>query len=371
MISHLYVDNYRCFTNFEWKPGALSLLLGDNGSGKTSLFDIVETLRDFVSAPLSTEDAFPWKTLTAWDMRQEQTFELGIKGNGGQYTYRLVIEQNVEIQRSRIRFERLSFDDLVLYEFEKDQAHLHRDDGSPGPVFPVDWSRSAIGTIPSGRDNTRLTWFREHLAHIHVLSPAPSEMSAVTSREIESPNRHLRDYVSWLRFLVNDLAFAPRLVDALKPILDGFVGMQFETTGETTKELRFTFSYEEGDPSRPKGAFAVPFDRISDGQRSLVALYTSLIAAEREDATLLWDEPDNYVSLREMQPWLDAVRDLVEEQGKQCVLISHHPELINTLAAEVGLTVYRETGGPTRVKPFEWQANGVSPAEIVARGWEE
>lgn len=371
MINHLYVDNYRCFTNFEWKPKALSLLLGDNGSGKTSLFDIVETLRDFIVVPCDTDTAFPWKTVTAWDKRGEQTFELGILGNGGQYTYRLVIEQNIDIHRNRIKFERLSYDEIVLYQFEEKEAHLYRDNGSVGPIFPVDWSRSAIGTIPARADNKRLTWFRNYLARIHVLSPAPLEMSAVTSRELESLDRHLTNYVSWLRFLVNDLEFAPRLVEVLKPVLDGFVGMHFETTGETAKELRFKFNFEQNESPRSRNAFAVPFDYLSDGQRCLAALYTSLIAAENNEMSLLWDEPDNYVSLREIQPWLTAMRDLVEAPGKQCILISHHPELINALAGEHGVTVYREAGGPARVKPFAWNPNGVSPAEIVARGWEE
>lgn len=75
MINHLYIDNYRCFTNFEWKPGVLSLLLGDNGSGKTSIFDVMEILRDFVNRGTASHQAFPVHTLTARDKRQEQAFE--------------------------------------------------------------------------------------------------------------------------------------------------------------------------------------------------------------------------------------------------------------------------------------------------------
>jgi energy-coupling factor transporter ATP-binding protein EcfA2 len=370
MINRLYVDNYRCFTNFEWKPEALTLLLGDNGSGKTSLFDIVETLRDFVGTPCTTQDAFPATSLTAWDTRREQTFELGFLGNGGQYVYRLVVEQAAQLPRNRIKFERLSYDDITLYQFEDNEAHLFRDDGSPGPVFPVDWSRSAIGTIPSRHDNTRLTWFRNALSNVHIISPVPSEMSSDSTGELAFPDRRLRGYVSWLRFLANDLAFAPRLVEALRPVLCGFDGMRFATTGETAKELRFSFDFEQNGPGRPKKSFYVPFDQLSDGQRCITALYTSLVLAKNQEVTLLWDEPDNFVSLREIQPWLSAIQDLVDEQAFQCILASHHPELINALAADHGATLYREPGGPARIKPFEWNADGISPAEIVARGWE-
>lgn len=371
MINHLYIDNFRCFTNFEWKPGRLSLLLGDNGNGKSSIFDVVETLRDFLTKHTETETAFPMSTLTAWDKRGEQTFELGIAGNGGQYVYRLVIDHNVEIQRNRIKLERLMYDDIVLYQFEENEAHLYRDNGSAGPVFPVDWSRSAIGTIPGRKDNQRLTWFRNRAERIYVLSPAPTLMSSMSEREATSPDRYLKNYVSWLRHLSNDLGFPARLVETLKPVMDGLEGMQFERIGEASKELQFTFDYSDNGPSRPKNSIAVKFDRLSDGQRCLTALYTGLLVAENEECSLLWDEPDNYVSLREIQPWLTAIRDMVEERQRQCLLISHHPLLINALAAENGAYIYRDAGGPARVKPFSWAPDGVSPAEIVARGWEE
>jgi predicted ATPase len=281
------------------------------------------------------------------------------------------VEHDEDRQKNRIKLEQLQFDSLTLYRYEKGEAHLYRNDGSEGPTFPFDWSRSAIPTIPARRDNKRLTWFRERLDRIYTLSPAPLEMRAVTEREVPRPDGHLLDFVSWLRFLSNDLGFAPRLIDALKPVLDGFVNMQWKPQSETAKELMFGFTFGEEDSQRPKAVFWVPFDRLSDGQRCIAALYAGLFAVEHEDATLCLDEPDNYVALREIQPWLVALEDLVEREGKQGLVISHHPELINSFACEHGVTVYREAGGPARLKPFgEHVDDGVSPAEIVARGWE-
>ncbi len=371
MINHLYIDNYRCFTNFEWKPEVLSLLLGDNGSGKSSLFDIVELLRDFVNRGTKSTTAFPFHTLTAWDKRPEQTFELGIAGNGGYYVYRLVIEHRSDQELNRIKFEKLQYDDTLLYQYQDEEAHLYRDDGSAGPVFPTDWSKSAIATIPERHDNERLTWFRKRLEQVYVLSPMPTFMLANSEREDIFPDRRLPNYVSWLRFLSNDLAFPNRLVEQLREVLDGFESMQFKPISETAKALQFIFDYSELNGSRSNQAFPVRFDRLSDGQRCLAALYTGLLVAENSECSFLWDEPDNYVSLREIQPWLTSVREYAEERGRQCILISHHPELINTLAVENGALIYRDTGGPSRVKPFKWDTDGISPAEIVARGWED
>lgn len=368
MINRLYADNYRCFSGFEWEPRVLSLLLGDNGTGKSSILDLLETLRDFVTNPSDSRAAFPTETLTAWEDRPEQTFELGIAGNGGQYAYRLVIQHAPDRLKNRVQLETLSFDDIVLYRYEDKEAHLFRDDGGEGPSFPFDWTRSAIGTIPDRRDNTRLTWFRERLERIYVLAAIPAFMSGSTSEEALRPDRNLRNYVSWLRHLNNDPSLSSRLMKSLVEVLDGFEGIKFANLGDSVKELRFTFNY--ADDMAPRQLFEVPFQRLSDGQRCLAALYTSLSVLEEQDVSLFWDEPDNYVSLRELQPFIRTLQDVVEDSGKQCILISHHPELINRLAAENGFTMYREPGGPAKNKPFEWDAEGIAPAEIVARGWE-
>lgn len=48
MLSRLYIDNFRCFVNFEYKPARKQLLLGENGSGKSALLMAVSQLKEFV-----------------------------------------------------------------------------------------------------------------------------------------------------------------------------------------------------------------------------------------------------------------------------------------------------------------------------------
>jgi ATPase subunit of ABC transporter with duplicated ATPase domains len=87
--------------------------------------------------------------------------------------------------------------------------------------------------------------------------------------------------------------------------------------------------------------------------------------------TVVLDEPDNFVSLREIQPWLNAVSDAVEEGNGQILLISHHPELINQWAPNSGVRFVRDGIGPVRVEEFRGEPeSALSPAELVARGWE-
>ncbi|NQU24214.1 MAG: AAA family ATPase [Candidatus Nealsonbacteria bacterium] len=373
MIKRIYLDNYKCFVNFDWKPGSLQLMVGENGAGKTTVFNVLETLREFIVSGLPTSEAFPASTLTAWDTRSEQTIGLELEGNGGEYRYQLTIEHNREQRKSRIESELLRHDQIVLYKYDGKDVHLHRDDGSAGPVYPFDWSRSAIPTIAPRPDNSRLTWFRERMERVYVFSPDPLRMTAQSDAELEKPDRRLHHLASWLRHLLQEsVDLGTGLRDSLREgVLGGFQDFKLERAGETARTLKFDFDYSRdtnGSSARP---FTLSFDKLSEGQRCLVALFTILHAAIDRDATVCVDEPDNFVALREIQPWLVRLRDRVMDGGGQCLLVSHHPELIDYLAAQHGQLFFREDAGPISVKPFGWtKDDAISPSEIVARGWE-
>ncbi len=40
MLTRLYVDNYRCMVNFEFRPKQKQLIIGGNGAGKSTFLDV-------------------------------------------------------------------------------------------------------------------------------------------------------------------------------------------------------------------------------------------------------------------------------------------------------------------------------------------
>jgi len=116
---------------------------------------------------------------------------------------------------------------------------------------------------------------------------------------------------------------------------------------------------------------AIPLSDLSEGQRALIALYVLLFCALPEGATLLIDEPDNFLALAEIQPWLLQLLDRVDEVHAQVIVTSHHPEILNQMAAQGGVLFDRPGGGATRVRAFDpADDSGLTPAELIARGWE-
>jgi predicted ATPase len=119
------------------------------------------------------------------------------------------------------------------------------------------------------------------------------------------------------------------------------------------------------------GSTQYGFEELSDGERTLIALHVILQAVAGAGKTLILDEPDNYLALREIQPWLaELVDKTLRTGGPQVILISHHPDALNFLAPEKGYRMFRERGGPTRIERFA-PAAGLDAAGTVARGWDE
>ena len=127
MLTKLWANNYRCFVNFEVEFDSLTLLLGPNGGGKTSIFDILYNLRKLIIDNAKVYEVFSPDDLTAWLDSNEQTFELQVEGNGGIYTYRLVISHQRELGKLRIEQETLHYDNKVIFSFEKGDIHLYND----------------------------------------------------------------------------------------------------------------------------------------------------------------------------------------------------------------------------------------------------
>jgi predicted ATPase len=342
VIERVYLDNIRTFVNFEWRPGPLAILLGPNGAGKTALLDALRSAQALLAGDASSTEAFPETSRTRWDRRREQTIELHVRGNGGVYRYRLTIEHDErEPGKNRVSLETLHYDGKLLVELAGGELQLFRDDGSAGSRLKVKETRSGVGAVEPADDNRLLAWFKEWIWELWLLRPDPRAMSA----------RVRRARADWLApDLSNFGAWYLRRL-ALKP------GSIFKATGALGKVLpgflelheRFGDLYARFGDDAASESFS--FDELSDGQRALIALYVLRHAVAGPGKTLVIDEPDNYVSLREIQPWLTEIMDLaLATNGPQVWLISHHPEVLNLLATNYGWKFFRDGTGPTRVE---------------------
>jgi predicted ATPase len=369
MLERLYVDNYRCLVNFECHFKPKQLIVGPNGGGKTTLFDVLAMLRDFCGAGLQVDPMLMGFTRTRWQEVPTQTFELDVSGNEGLYQFRLVVDSWGHPARPRVVKEEVLYSGKPIFRFAGGDVQLFNDRYETTVKYPFDWHRSALATITERPENTKLSWFMRWLKCLWFFSADPHQMSPIADKEEPGPTRDLSNFANWYRHLRQESAESDwDMQEDLKEVIPSFQNLDLKEAGMGNRALVATFTAGDVNGKQPP-SFA--FNELSDGQRVLVGLYTILHFAAKPGMTLFFDEPDNFIALAEIQPWLDKLIDRVEESNAQVLIASHHPELLNRMAFEEGLLLDRPEGRHTRARPFKDSAGtGLSPAELVARGWE-
>lgn len=364
MLTRIAVDNYRWMVNFECQLRAKTLLLGPNGSGKSTLFDVLELLRDFSARGESCNERFLGDTTTRWTSRSQQSFELHVESSQGTYQYFLELDSVGTPARPRVRKELVQHDGKPVFSFEMGEVHLFNDRYEDKVQYPFDWHRSALATITERWDNTKLCGFTSWLRNLQCVSPDPRRMSALARTEAFHLDRDLGNFAEWYRHLKQELDDHVYL-DDLRRVVEGLQTLRLEHVGEKRRGLRVAMKQKGGDYG---------FAELSDGQRALIGLYAVLHFLVQPYTTLCFDEPDNFLALKEILPWLEALLERVEDEESQAqiLIISHHPEYLNQLAFTDGLRFDRDPDGAVRAKPFEdISCTGLPAAELVARGWDE
>jgi predicted ATPase len=192
--------------------------------------------------------------------------------------------------------------------------------------------------------------FKNWIESLHCLQLNPHAMAKKTDREDAGLAFDMSNFASWYRHMNQEREdAASKFRDQLRQILPGLGSLNLRSTVANLRSLEARFDIAE---SSPEVYLTVAFDELSDGQRVLTCLYALLNFVVEGNACLFLDEPENYIAIPEIQPWLVELRDRIEDRGGQVILISHHPEIIDYLAPEIGLVFERVGTGPVRVRNY-------------------
>ncbi len=367
MLTRLYANNFRCLVAFEARFDSFCLLCGPNGSGKSSVFDAINLLRDLATGESVLGGAgdrdIPSLELTGWLDSKVQEFEIDFQAEGHKLGYLIHLEQVTPELKPRVIREQSTCDGRLLYERNLEGVTFLKANGVP-TSFPLDWRQAALGSIQPASDRREIEILKNALASMVVVRPSPRGMEFESKAENRSPSRHMENLLSWYRYLAQEQEWTDALRDSLQEVWPDFRSFKLVDVGINAKALQLRFDGPQGS-----GDGTLLFHQLSDGERALVGLYMIQAAlATGAVTTVLIDEPDNYVGLPELQPWVLALRGLLDETH-QAVLVSHHPEILSNAGEEYGRYLWRDNhSSPTRSGPLKVPA-GLTAGEAIARGW--
>lgn len=351
MLLRLYAHNFRCFENFEFKPADIrsGLLIGRNGSGKSSVARVLQVLQKIgrgvnrVGQLVGIKD-FPFGR-SALPMR----FEFGLKLGSQLFEYTLALELPERFKELRVLEERLTVDGNTVYSRERAQVSLHRDSAATGGVrFNIDWHMVALLVIQDPTMQDDLATVKEWLARMVILAPIPKLMTGNSTIESLEPDEDGSNVADWMFGLLAQFPSAyATLIDQLRAVMPDLAALRNVPVSRAVKAMFVQF---ESGADR----FEIGFDDLSDGEKCFF-LCALVLAANEVSGPLFvfWDEPDNYLSLSEVAQFIVNLRKGFQ-RGGQFLATSHNSEAIQRFSSENTWLMIRKTHlEPTQMRRLD------------------
>jgi predicted ATPase len=354
MLKRLYVHNYKCLVNFEINfDKDLSLFLGANGSGKSTVFEVLAKLRRLIVKEEKVDHVFRDSNKPRW-LKHEKTFahfELDVCIENKVYTYS--IETNLKI----IKKESLRYNNEEIYNFRYD-----RDEVDDESEWEDDPRRSNLVRFSRSHKDSRI--FIQYFRTLFTVRINPYAIGSTFSDSNSEIKSDFSNYAEWFAHLIEKHRKQVSTLEKFMPnVLAGLDYFRIEQTG-FAKLLQIDFE----NPNNRNEIITYDFNELSEGQKVLIVIYTLIFCAP-ENSLICIDEPENFLALPEIQPWFDTLYDQCAERGLQAILISHHPKIINFLANDSGYWFSRENN-LTRIQKISAEnESGLSIAELIERGW--
>lgn len=336
MFQRIYIHNYKCLQDFEWNLNDEKslLLLGKNGTGKSSILSVLELLRDLaLGKELNNLKKF------MFTIGEPVIIKYDIYIQNKLYQYHMVIGFFDEFCD-----ESLKIDDKII--FERKMFHEVTFDNK---IFIIEDNDSGLPLLATKSQDIRdlVEWLKKMI----LISPNPSIMSYyleyLEKNKYSVLDKNTKNLVTWLNdWLDKEPMLYSHIDNVLRKIIPDFQRFKFDIF-ENSKILKLIFG-------KDKEKVEILFDKLSDGERIifLFSILLALMSHDEEPIFVFWDEPENYISLALLQSLIQFMRSKAEfsQQSHQLFFSSHNSEVINAFSSSHIYYLYRNTHiTPTRI----------------------
>ncbi|MGX9691024.1 AAA family ATPase [Achromobacter anxifer] len=357
MIEHLYINNFRCLENFEFKPNCAPsvLLIGKNGSGKSTLAVALSVLQRIGRGVTRIGELVKPADCTRGRKDVPMRFSIEVRLAERLYVYMLALELPDRFKEFRVLEESLHVDGQEIYTRQHAQVSMPSRGAKAGAQFSIDWHVVALNVIQDPGFSQTISTFRDWLAGMVLLAPVPSMMTGDSKDESLQPSADGGNFGDWMAGLLAQYPAAYNdIVSYLRDVLPDLYQFRNVLTGRDAKTLMVDFR------SSPTGQMELEFDVLSSGEKCFF-VGAVLIAANKAYGPLLafWDEPDSHLSMAEVRQFSMALRRAFDGRG-QVIITSHNAETIRSFSDDNTWVLDRQSHlEPARIRPLsELQVRG-------------
>jgi predicted ATPase len=356
-IHKIKIKNYKALQDVEVKDiPNLCVLVGANGSGKSTFFDVFGFLKDALSGNVTSalEKRGGFEQVVTREHEKESIeielkFIMDIKDRNRTVTYAIKIGRNekkkIIVEREKLEYRRSgqrgkpfrfidftngSGDAIVEAGFNIPENELPRVQQS---VTVADiLAIKGLGQFDKFQAAAEIRKFIEswHLSDFHI-SQARNEPDAQYSEHLSAYGDNIASVAKYLN--ENHPDIFENILQKMKDRVPGISKVEAHTTQEGRILLKFN-----------DGAFKNPFlgRYVSDGTMKMFA-YMILLHDPSPHPLLCIEEPEN-----QLYPHLlsELTSEFIEysERGGQVIISTHSPDLLNNLELENLLLLKKENG---------------------------
>ncbi|MDR1315479.1 MAG: ATP-binding protein [Spirochaetales bacterium] len=368
MLKRLYIHNYKCLVNFEFKMDDDEyykhsvLSIGKNGAGKTSVAEILQIFQrigrgqanllplheDNVEiSPVISKDSFSFG-----NDKVPLHLEIEAEISGHIYLYKVIFELLPGFSYLRVKEEILCIDGSQ--QFEREVADIHFSQRQQAP-FNFDWHSIYLPAFQAREkeENNLVGKFKHWLKRMLIISPVPRSMNAALRCRAAHLQPDCSNITDWYADLLerNPDAYGDVKSNYLKIVFPDFDGLRFEQNEFGMRYLKAYFTQEDRKT-------AVRFDKLADGEKCVIlaALVIAANQADHDSILCFWDEPDNFLALSEIEHFISILKKRFLQKG-QIIMTTHSPETVVRFSEDNTYIFFRNDHvSPTRVKTVsQWR----------------
>jgi predicted ATPase len=350
----------------------LTVFIGNNGSGKSSLIEGLETYQETVSRGLDAAIArwlgfeYMWnqrarhnqKHVRTEDRVYEKPIVFVLKGRvlRGSFTVRMEIAADPEINDLRIEKESLKIprDRLIQRDCHGNTIiHLAPDSERNEQFHPFESATPRdFAKIVESWQFLSLDPRRIGMPARQIMTPGPGKLHRDGS--------NLGQYLWEIR--ERDLDAFEGILEALRFVLPFASDIQPRITQEIERLVHLQMTEED---------FKVPGWLLSTGTMRILAIL-AVLRHPNPPPLLVIEEVENGLDPRTMHLLVEEIRAAITAQTTQVILTTHSPYLLDLLDLSHLVVTERINGEPTFVRPNEddlkkW-AKSFSPGRLYTMG---
>ncbi len=375
MFKKLNVDNFKSLVNFSIDFSPMSVIIGNNATGKSSVLQAIDFLCSSVKEDFGimlerrnwTAENIKSKLINSNRIHFDSNVLLHSDEGDLSYDWRMVLSIYTGKNEVSLLSESLVCNGEELLVYQKGKDGLIKDEDQNINILPKALVIHSSVLRMLNRDEKldfrirRFVDFLEKSASFEMLSP--NEMRFSSRGVKKSIGMSGKNLPSFIKHMTSEQkkSFMNKLTVLLG---DRISGVDAKTQGKPGwTQIDSVEKYRNKE-------IHVSSKEMSDGMLRLLA-FVAISEIEESNATMLLDEIENGVNTNYAEQLLELLGKMYEERGHQLILTTHSTVFMDYIPPENIVYLYRDDNGYTKsVQLFEReqmkeQLDYMYPGEIL------